>query len=166
MVGPAGSGKTSLAERVPSLLPPLTDGEAEEVKKVYDRRHDTPPTDSRRPFRSPPPATTIAALIGGGRGPMPGEVSLAHQGVLFLDELPYFRRDALDALRAPLDRGQVTLHGLGRTRKFPARFILIGAMNACEFVPFLPRVPGKGESEGGGGAGGRGRGMRWACTRG
>jgi magnesium chelatase family protein len=131
MVGPMGSGKTSLAERAPSLLPPLTDEEAEEVRKIYERRRDTPPADSRRPFRCPPPTTTVAALIGGGRGPSPGEVSLAHAGVLLLDELPFFRREALDSLRGPLDRGQVTLHGLGRTRRFSARFILIATMNAC-----------------------------------
>ncbi len=131
MIGPTGSGKTSLAERTPSLLPPLAEEEAEEVSRIYDRRHDTPPPDSRRPFRCPSPATTVAALIGGGRGPIPGEVSLAHRGILFLDELPSFRRDVLDALRGPLDRGQVRLHGLGRTRSFPARFILIAAMSAC-----------------------------------
>lgn len=131
MAGPAGSGKTMLAERVPSLLPPLREDEAAEVQQIYERRRDTPPPDCRRPFRCPPPSTTVACLIGGGRGPTPGEVSLAHTGVLFLDELPSFRRQALDSMRGPLDHGQVTLHGLGRTRRFRARFILIAAMNAC-----------------------------------
>ena len=101
------------------------------MNEIYVRRKDSPPPDARRPFRTPPPRTTPAALTGGGRGPTPGEVSLAHHGVLFLDELPLFRRDALDGLRIPLDRGQVSLQGLGRRRSFPARFILIGAMNPC-----------------------------------
>jgi magnesium chelatase family protein len=131
MIGPTGAGKTMLAERMPSLLPPLIGDEAEAVKKIYDRRHEAPPPDSRRPFRSPPSATSVAALIGGGRGPTPGEISLAHYGVLFLDELSSFRRNALDSLRGPLDSGQVTLHGLGRIRRFPARFALIATMNAC-----------------------------------
>jgi magnesium chelatase family protein len=131
MVGPPGAGKTMLAERVPSLLPPLAADEAAEVAAIYARRHETPPPEFRRPFRRPSPRATAGALLGGGRGPTPGEVSLAHQGVLFLDELALFRREALDGLRGPLDRGQVTLHGAGRSRKFPARFILIAAMNAC-----------------------------------
>ena len=131
MVGPPGSGKTSLAEAVPSLLPPLADLEATEVAEIYARRRDSEPPNPRRPFRRPPPSTTVAAMIGGGRGPTPGEVSLAHQGVLFLDELPLFRRDTLDGLRGPLESRQVALHRLGRARSFPARFILIGAMNPC-----------------------------------
>ncbi|HEV8578730.1 MAG TPA: ATP-binding protein [Thermoanaerobaculia bacterium] len=131
MVGPPGSGKTSLGKRVPGLLPPLAADEAAEVGEIYARRHDSPPPDSRRPFRTPPPRTTATALLGGGRGPTPGEVSLAHRGVLFLDELPLFRREALDGLRGPMDRGQVSLNGLGRARTFPARFILVGAMNPC-----------------------------------
>jgi magnesium chelatase family protein len=131
MVGPVGAGKTMLANRAPGLLPPLAPSEAAEVEEIYTRRKDSPPPESRRPFRTPPPHTTAAALIGGGRGPTPGEVSLAHRGVLFLDELPLFRREALDGLRGPMDRGQVSLQGLGRTRSFPSRFILIGTMNPC-----------------------------------
>jgi magnesium chelatase family protein len=131
MVGPPGAGKTSLARRVPGLLPPLSDAEAAEVAAIYTRRHAPPPAESRRPFRMPPPRTTPAALLGGGRGPTPGEVSLAHRGVLFLDNLPLFRREALDGLRIPLDWGQVSLQGLGRSRSFPARFVLLAAMNPC-----------------------------------
>ncbi len=130
MIGPPGSGKTMLAERVPSLLPPLADHEAAEVAGIYARRRDLPPPSSHRPFRRPPPGTTRAALIGGRRGATPGEVSLAHQGVLVLDELPLFRREALDALRGPLEQGQVTLSRLGGSRSFPARFLLIATMNA------------------------------------
>jgi magnesium chelatase family protein len=131
MVGPPGSGKTSLAEAVPSLLPPLTDREADELAAIYARCRNGEPPNPYRPFRRPAPSTTLGAMVGGGRGLKPGEVSLAHHGVLFLDELPLFRRDVLDGLRGPLERGQVTLQGLGRSRSYPARFLLLAAMNPC-----------------------------------
>jgi magnesium chelatase family protein len=131
MVGPPGTGKTCLAEAVPSLLPPLTSAEATEVAEIYARCRNGEPPNPHRPFRRPPSNTTLPSMIGSARGPRPGEISLAHQGVLFLDELPLFRRDTLDGLRGPLERGQVTLQGLGRSRSLPARFILIGAMNPC-----------------------------------
>ncbi len=131
MIGPSGSGKTILAGAVPSLLPPLADQEADELAAIYASSKNGGPPNPCRPFRRPSPSTTLAAMIGGGRGLKPGEVSLAHHGVLFLDELPLFRRDALDGLRGPLERGEVTLQGLGRSRSYPAQFILIGAMNPC-----------------------------------
>jgi magnesium chelatase family protein len=131
MVGPPGAGKTFLAERVPSLLPLLTPAEAAEVDEIYAHRQDGGPPVPRRPFRRPPPGTSPAAMMGGGRGSVPGEVSLAHQGVLFLDDMPLFPRTALDGLRGPLESGRVTLPGLRRSRTFPARFILIGALHAC-----------------------------------
>ncbi len=129
MVGPPGAGKTMLAERVPSLLPPLTDEEAAEVAGIYALSRNGAPPNPRRPFRRPPPATTPTGMIG-GRG-KPGEVSLAHYGTLFLDELPLFRRKVLDGLRGPLERGTVTVPLLRRSRTLPARFLLIAAMNAC-----------------------------------
>lgn len=131
MIGPPGSGKTILAEAVPSLLSPLTDGEADELAAIYTSSRNGEPPNPHRPFRRPSPSTTLAAMIGGGRGLKPGEVSLAHHGVLFLDELPLFRRDVLDGLRGPLERGRVTLQGLGRSRSYPARFALLAAMNPC-----------------------------------
>lgn len=131
MIGPPGSGKSILAEAVPSLLPPLTDQEADALAAIYASCRNGEAPNPRRPFRRPPPSTTLAAMIGGGRGLKPGEVSLAHHGVLFLDELPLFRRDVLDGLRGPLERGRVTLHGLGRSRSYPARFALLAAMNPC-----------------------------------
>jgi magnesium chelatase family protein len=131
MIGPPGTGKTILAEAVPSLLSPLTDAEATDVAAIYARCRNGGPPNSHRPFRRPSPSTTLAAMIGGGRGLKPGEVSLAHHGVLFLDELPLFWRDALDGLRGPLERGRVTLQGLGRSRSYPARFLLLAAMNPC-----------------------------------
>ena len=131
MIGPPGSGKSILAEAVPSLLPPLADREADELTGIYAYSRNGEPPSPHRPFRRPPPSTTLAAMIGGGRGLKPGEVSLAHHGVLFLDELPLFRRDVLDGLRGPLERGRVTLQGLGRSRSYPARFTLLAAMNPC-----------------------------------
>ena len=123
-----------LARRVPTILPPLTDEEAIEVTRIYSVCGQLPrgdPLMAARPFRAPHHAVSPQALVGGGMVPRPGEVSLAHLGVLFLDELPEFRRDALEALRQPIEEGRVTVARLHSAVVFPARCIVIGAMNPC-----------------------------------
>jgi magnesium chelatase family protein len=132
-IGPPGSGKTMLARRLPGILPPLTLAESIAVTKIYSLVAEEPPSRllRRRPFRSPHPGISTAGLIGGGTIPRPGEVSLAHGGVLFLDELPEFRRDALEALRQPLEEGEVTVVRTRARFDFPARFALLASMNPC-----------------------------------
>ena len=130
MVGPPGAGKTLLAQRLPGLLPPLTKSEALEVASLESAAGRRPSLGGRRPFRSPQHTATVAALVSGG-GLVPGELSLAHLGVLFLDELPEFSRDAIEALREPLESGIVSLSRVRRTCEFPARFQLVAAMNPC-----------------------------------
>jgi magnesium chelatase family protein len=132
-IGPPGSGKTMLARRLPGLLPSLSLAESITVTRIHSLAADVPCGHlvSRRPFRSPHPGTSPAALIGGGSIPRPGEVSLAHHGVLFLDELPEFHRDALEALRQPLEEGEVTVVRARARLTFPARFALLAAMNPC-----------------------------------
>jgi magnesium chelatase family protein len=129
MIGPSGAGKTMLAEAVPSLLPPLDPGEAAEVNIIHAfcRRGESP--GSAPPFRTPSPRTGLVAMFGSKR--RPGEVSLAHRGVLFLDELPLFREAILNGLRGPLERGKVPVPGSTQSRSYPARFILLAAMNPC-----------------------------------
>lgn len=132
-IGPPGAGKTMLAQRLPSILPawPLDDAiEATAIHSIAGLLDGRPLLDAR-PFRAPHHTSSAIALIGGGPSPKPGEISLAHHGVLFLDELPEFRRDALESLRQPLEDGRVTVARAKRTVRFPARFMLVAAMNPC-----------------------------------
>jgi magnesium chelatase family protein len=134
LAGPPGAGKTMMARRVPGILPPLTFDEALEVTSVHSVAGLLPAgaglvTD--RPFRAPHHTISNAALVGGGPQPRPGEVSLAHHGVLFLDEMPEFSRHVLEVLRQPLEEGRVAIARAARTALFPARFVLVGAMNPC-----------------------------------
>jgi magnesium chelatase family protein len=133
LLGPPGSGKTMLARAMAALLPPLEPAEAIAVTKIHSLVAEVPPSGllTERPFRSPHPGTSPPAMVGGGPIPRPGEVSLAHGGVLFLDELAEFRRDALEALRQPLEEGTVSVARARGHLRFPARFTLLAAMNPC-----------------------------------
>ncbi|WP_345721200.1 YifB family Mg chelatase-like AAA ATPase [Herpetosiphon gulosus] len=134
MSGPPGSGKTLLARCVPSILPPLSLDEALDVTKIYSVKGLLPndmPFIRTRPFRAPHHTISNAGLVGGGRTPQPGEISLAHRGVLFLDEMPEFSQQVLEVLRQPLEDHTVVLSRAAGTLTFPANFVLIGAMNPC-----------------------------------
>jgi len=133
MIGPPGSGKSMLAQRLPGLLPALDDHEALECAMLHSLGRDLPPVAEwrRRPFRAPHHGASAAAVIGGGGRLNPGEISLAHHGVLFLDELPEFHRDVLEALREPLETGSVSVARAAWRGHFPARFQLVAAMNPC-----------------------------------
>jgi magnesium chelatase family protein len=130
MIGPPGAGKTLLAQRLPGLLPPLAESEALEVACLESVAGKRPQLGKRRPFRNPHHTASVAAMVGGG-AMRPGELSLAHLGVLFLDELPEFARNALEALREPMESGVVTLSRLKHSYELPAKFQLIAAMNPC-----------------------------------
>ena len=130
--GPPGTGKSMLAQRLPGLLPPLSDAEALETAAIHSVEGSFHAARWRqRPIRAPHHSASTAALVGGGSTPRPGEISLAHNGVLFLDELPEFDRRVLEALREPLESGHITISRAARRAEFPARFQLVAAMNPC-----------------------------------
>ncbi|AUT47511.1 YifB family Mg chelatase-like AAA ATPase [Achromobacter sp. AONIH1] len=131
MVGPPGAGKSMLAQRLPGLLPPLSRTQALEAAAVAALAGHAQAPAGQPPFRAPHHSLSVPALVGGGTHPRPGEISLAHHGVLFLDELPEFNRRTLESLREPLETGRVLISRAMRTARFPARFQLVAAMNPC-----------------------------------
>ncbi len=134
MTGPPGSGKTMLARRLPTILPPLSLSESIEVTRIYSASGQKGGRQGliwERPFRSPHHSASHPAIVGGGKNPKPGEISMGHHGVLFMDEMPEFDRQVLEALRQPLEDGVVTVSRVQNTITFPAECILVGAMNPC-----------------------------------
>ncbi len=144
MIGPPGAGKTMIARRIPTIMPPLTFEESLELTKIYSIAgllSEKSPLIRKRPFRSPHHTSTALALTGGGRNPRPGEVTLAHRGVLFLDEMPEFSRRSLETLRQPLEDKMICLSRASGSYRFPANFMLVAAMNPCPcgFYPDMNR---------------------------
>src|SRR5690606_20491662 len=134
LIGPPGSGKTMLAKRLPTILPPLTLNESLETTKIHSVSGQLKASSSLmtiRPFRAPHHTTSDVALVGGGNNPQPGEISLAHNGVLFLDELPEFKRSVLEVMRQPLEARNITISRARFSVDYPASFMLIAAMNPC-----------------------------------
>ncbi|MHB2026220.1 MAG: YifB family Mg chelatase-like AAA ATPase [Elusimicrobiota bacterium] len=133
LIGPPGAGKSMLAKRLPGLLPPLAEDEALEVTRIHSlsRPRGAGGILRKRPFRAPHHSASLAALVGGGFSAKPGEISLAHEGVLFLDELPEFSRQALEALRQPLEDGKICVSRAADINEYPSRFILVAAANPC-----------------------------------
>src|SRR5213082_174840 len=145
MIGSPGTGKTMLAQRLPTILPPLTPAESLETTRIYSAMGRLSPEEAllaTRPFRSPHHTISDAGMVGGGSTPSPGEISLAHHGVLFLDELPEFNRKSLEVLRQPLEEGRVTISRALNSSTFPANFILVAAMNPrpCGYLGDARRV--------------------------
>jgi magnesium chelatase family protein len=137
LIGPPGAGKTMLAKRLPTILPPLSLHEALETTKIHSVAGKLPGHTSlvaQRPFRSPHHTISDVALVGGGGTPQPGEISLAHNGVLFLDELPEFKRTVLEVMRQPMEERRVSISRAKVSLDFPASFMLIASMNPCDCV--------------------------------
>ena len=135
LIGPPGSGKSMLSKRIPSILPDMTWGESLEVTQIYSVMGALTPKEpllTKRPFRAPHHTISNAGLVGGGSNPKPGEISMAHKGVLFLDELPEFRKDTLDLMRQPLEDGQVTISRVSGALTYTAEFMMVCDMNPCK----------------------------------
>ncbi len=134
LIGPPGSGKTMLAQRLPTILPPMSRGESLETSALYSivgQLNRERPLLTHRPFRTPHHSASAVALCGGGTHPRPGEISLANHGILFLDEFPEFDRSTLESLRQPMEEGEITIARIQQSLRFPARFLLVAAMNPC-----------------------------------